>query len=56
MHCIDLLRNALMCQPDLTLEVVNASLDGVTGFGTQHMCVNWKELVDWTSEWETYGQ
>ena len=55
-HCIDLLRHALMCQPDLTVEVKDEKLGGVTGFGTEHTCVDWKQLVDWTSEWETYGQ
>ncbi|KAF1998764.1 hypothetical protein P154DRAFT_438550, partial [Amniculicola lignicola CBS 123094] len=55
-HCIDLLRQALMCQPDLTVEINNDALGGVTGFGTEHVCVHWEELVDWTSEWETYEQ
>jgi hypothetical protein len=55
-HCIELLRAAITCQPDLTIEVVKDELDGVTGFGTVHECVDWKELVGWTSEWETYGQ
>jgi hypothetical protein len=53
-HCIDLLRNALVCQPDLTLEVASRELDGVTGFGTEHMCVDWEELVGWTKEWELW--
>ena len=55
-HCIDLLRNVLVCQPDLTLEVKDDELGGVTGFGTEHQCVNWKELVDWTTQWEAYHQ
>jgi hypothetical protein len=55
-HCIDLLRNVLMCQPDLTLEVKNEELGGVTGFGTEHQCLDWRGLVDWTSKWETFEQ
>ena len=55
-HCIDLLRHVLMCQPDLTLEVKDEKLGGVTGFGTEHQCVDWQGLVDWTTEWETYQQ
>ncbi|KAF2258863.1 hypothetical protein CC78DRAFT_503967 [Lojkania enalia] len=55
-HCIDLLRNVLMCQPDLTLEVRDDELGGVTGFGTEHQCIDWRKLVDWTTEWETYQQ
>ncbi|KAF2019172.1 hypothetical protein BU24DRAFT_114526 [Aaosphaeria arxii CBS 175.79] len=56
MHCLDLIRNAMMCQPDLTVEVQNDKLGGVEGFGTEHSCIDWKKLVDWTSEWETYRQ
>lgn len=53
-HCIDLLRNSLMCRPDLTIEKKDHELEGVTGFGTEHACVNWSELVSWTSEWEEW--
>lgn len=53
-HCIELLRNVLTCQPDLTLEVVREQGDGVTGFETEHVCVVWKELVNWVGEWEMY--
>ena len=45
-----------MCNPDLTLEVKDDELGGVTGFGTEHQCVNWDELVGWTTHWETYQQ
>jgi hypothetical protein len=38
----------------LTLEVASRELDGVTGFGTEHMCVDWEELVGWTKEWELW--
>ncbi|KAF2243059.1 hypothetical protein BU26DRAFT_437938, partial [Trematosphaeria pertusa] len=55
-HCIDLLRQALMCQPDLTIEVQNDELGGVTGFGTEHVCADWKQLIEWTSHWENYDQ
>ncbi|KAF2705565.1 hypothetical protein K504DRAFT_414493 [Pleomassaria siparia CBS 279.74] len=55
-HCIDLLRHALMCQPDLTVEVKDDKLDGATGFGTEHQCMDWNGLVKWTSEWESWKQ
>ena len=55
-HCIDLLRQALMCQPDLAVEVQNDELGGVTGFGTEHTCINWGDLVTWTSHWESYEE
>ena len=53
-HCIDLLRQALMCQPDTTVELKNEELGGVTGFGTEHKCKDWNQLVQWTSKWEDY--
>lgn len=55
-HCIDLLRQTLMCNPDLTVEVSNKELGGVTGFGTVHRCVNWGSLMTWTKNWEGWGQ
>ena len=41
-----------MCRPDLTVEVKNEELGGVTGFGTEHECIDWKQLLDWMSQWE----
>jgi hypothetical protein len=35
-HCVDLIRQGLMCQPDLTIEVKDSGGGGVSGFGTQH--------------------
>ncbi|KAI0855864.1 S-adenosyl-L-methionine-dependent methyltransferase [Xylaria cubensis] len=43
-HCIDLLRQSLMCNADLTVELKNEELGGVTGFGTVHRCINWPAL------------
>ena len=54
-HCIDLLRQTLMCQPDITVELKNEELGGVTGFGTEHQCKDWGQLMQWTSEWEDYN-
>ncbi len=55
-HCIDLIRQSLMCQPDTTIEVKNESVGGVTGFGTRHLCRDWGALMDWTTEWQNFGQ
>ena len=55
-HCVDLLRHSLMCQPDLTVEVKDLEKGGVNGFGTEHQCINWEQLIGWVSKWETYGQ
>ena len=45
-----------MCRPDLTVELKEEELGGVRGFGTKHQCSDWKELIAWTSKWETYQQ
>lgn len=55
-HCIDLLRNSLMCNPDLAIEVKDLEKGGVSGFGTEHQCRNWNQLNAWVTNWETYGQ
>lgn len=52
-HCLDLLRQNLMCNADLTVEVKDKKLNGVHGFGTEHVCIDWESLLAWTSEWET---
>lgn len=53
-HCIDLLRQSLMCNPDVTIEVKNETVAGVTGFSTKHVCKDWDQLVSWTSRWEDF--
>ena len=55
-HCIDLLRQSLMCRPDTTVEIKNEELGGVTGFGTEHQCRDWAQLFEWTSKWQSYEQ
>ncbi|KAK1636344.1 hypothetical protein BDP81DRAFT_461630 [Colletotrichum phormii] len=51
-HCMDLVRQSILCRPDLTVEVGNLAVGGVTGFGTEHQCVNWQELMDWMKDHE----
>ena len=41
-----------MCNADLTLEVTNKTLGGVTGFGTEHVCMDWDALLGWVAEAE----
>jgi len=48
-HCIDLLRQSLMCNPDLTMEEKDEEAGGVHGFGVQHRCKRWDELIEWTT-------
>lgn len=47
-HCIDLLRQTLMCHPDTTVEVADPETDGVAGFGVTHVCRSYEELRKWT--------
>ncbi|KAK1574779.1 uncharacterized protein LY79DRAFT_523286, partial [Colletotrichum navitas] len=49
-HCVELIRNVLMCQPDLTVEVADPQTGGVTGFDTEHRCHNWNDLLSWTKK------
>ncbi|KAI8944220.1 hypothetical protein F4801DRAFT_585663 [Xylaria longipes] len=53
-HCIDLIRQGLMCSGDITLEVVDPDIDGVHGFGTEHVCVDWEQLTQWTSRQQAH--
>ena len=45
-----------MCQPDTTVELKDEEIGGVRGFGTEHQCRDWDQLVQWTTKWETYKQ
>ena len=54
-HCIDLLRQSLMCNPDLTVELKDEELGGVTGFGTMHRCADWSGLLEWIAPYEGTG-
>ena len=51
-HCIDLLRQSLMCMADITVEIKDETAGGVHGFGVEHRCANWGQLVDWTTKWQ----
>lgn len=55
-HCIDLLRQSLMCTPDVTVETKEEELGGVRGFGTEHVCRDWDELKTWMEKWEGWRQ
>jgi len=50
-HCLDLLRQTLMCHADTTVEAVDQVSRGVTGFGVEHQCRNFEQLKHWTEEW-----
>lgn len=51
-HCIDLLRQSLMCNADVTVEEKDEK-GGVLGFGTTHECVNWTAFIETIDTWNT---
>ncbi|KAF7903118.1 hypothetical protein EAE99_012144 [Botrytis elliptica] len=53
-HCIDLLRQSLMCQPDLAIEEKDQEKGGVSGFGVEHKCKDWGQVTQWVEKWQGY--
>lgn len=55
-HCLEYIRQSLICAADTTIELTVKAPEegrvGVRGFGTQHVCRDFRQLVDWTSKWE----
>ena len=51
-HCLDYLRQAIMCHADFNFEPVVPELGGARGFGVEHTCGNYKGVLDWVAEWE----
>ena len=52
-HCWDYLRQALLCYADDTLEPLREEgrpdLPGVNGWGVEHKCRDFDELMRWTA-------
>jgi len=55
-HCIDYLRQSLMCHTDTNIEPVIEDLHGVKGFGTEHQCRDFNRAKEWVTEWEDFHQ
>ncbi|KAB8349604.1 hypothetical protein FH972_023627 [Carpinus fangiana] len=53
-HCIDMLRQSLMCRPDLTVELVDPAIKASKGFGTRHECQNYGQLLHFMEHWESW--
>jgi hypothetical protein len=55
-HCVEIVRQALMCYADPTLEPMleedgSVSDAGIaTGWGAKHQCRNYEKIVDWIDE------
>ncbi|PTB78927.1 hypothetical protein M440DRAFT_1327089, partial [Trichoderma longibrachiatum ATCC 18648] len=47
-HCLDYLRQSIMCCGDMSLEWASPSLPTVNGWGIPHQCKSFEEAVEWT--------
>ena len=50
LHCIEFLRQSVMCHADTTIEAKDEHLHGVVGFGILHACRNWAQMVKWVDD------
>ncbi|RDW91740.1 hypothetical protein BP5796_02905 [Coleophoma crateriformis] len=56
-HCLDYIRQSLMCVADTTIEVAvraPGGRAGVRGWGTEHMCRDYQQLGEWTTQWQYF--
>ncbi|KAF3100588.1 hypothetical protein TWF706_006141 [Orbilia oligospora] len=49
-HCLEYLRNSIVCSADSALEPWKKELNGVDGFGNVHMCRDFEGLFKWAEE------
>lgn len=45
-HCVDFIRQAIMCAGDISLEGKTEA----PGFGSPHECVDYQAVLDWANE------
>ncbi|KAI1357502.1 hypothetical protein F5Y08DRAFT_159559 [Xylaria arbuscula] len=50
-HCIDYIRQSLMCHADTNLEPINFELGGVTGFDSPRRCRDIAKVKEWAEVW-----
>lgn len=50
-HCVDLLRQTLMCYSDRTIEQKDDT-GGVSGFGVKHQCGDYEKLLELINKWQ----
>ncbi|KAH6628098.1 hypothetical protein F5144DRAFT_594191 [Chaetomium tenue] len=55
-HCIDYLRQSIMCNADTNLEPIDSDLNGVTGWGFPRKCRDIVRLIGWAQKWRTHNQ
>ncbi|MCJ1481037.1 hypothetical protein MMC06_001193 [Schaereria dolodes] len=54
-HCIDYLRQSLLCNADTNLEPVDFAIGGVTGWGPRQ-CRDVMRILEWTDKWRAHNQ
>jgi hypothetical protein len=48
-HCLNLLRQTVLCTSDTTLDALNSKL-GTDGLGIVHVCRDWQKVYDFVEE------
>ncbi|KAJ7642997.1 hypothetical protein DFH06DRAFT_924809, partial [Mycena polygramma] len=48
-HCLNLLRQTVLCVSDTTLDAENME-GGTDGIGTVHICRDWRKVYDFVEE------
>lgn len=46
-HCIEYIRQQLMCRPDLTLEPIDLETGSPKDWDVERVCVDWDEVSEW---------
>jgi hypothetical protein len=50
-HCLNLLRQAIICASDITpLDPINIGTDGTDGVGVVHVCRYWEKVYDFVEK------
>lgn len=53
-HCIDYIRQSIMCSGDMTLDYAEVQEDGTrkgfSGANSTHQCRDWDAIVNWAVE------
>jgi hypothetical protein len=49
-HCVEYLRQSILCNADTTLEGETGSWTTSTGWGQTHSCVDFDALMDWAND------
>jgi hypothetical protein len=48
-HCLNVLRQAVLCGSDITLDAINKP-NGTNGLGMVHVCRDWRKVYDFVAK------